>query len=203
MERQEKMPNHSGPNTPEGKAIASMNPLRHGLRAAALVIPGVENEEDWLRFHDDVRDSLSPEGAMELGLASRIAELMWRIRRVPHAEQSFIADEQRRSDTTEYRKDMEAAVRERHPEEDEVDMTEITPQLMILASSIAELPRVPPAPRRLPGEAALQNLIRYESHLNRQIVHILHELEALQSHRRGRPAPLARIDITREPEPGE
>ena len=191
----------TGPNTPEGKAIVSMNATRHGLRAAALVIPGVESEHEWESFHAEVLDSLAPQGAVESALASRIAELMWRIRRVPRAEQSFIATEQRRIDTIEYRKDMSDAVEKRHPTE--VDMEQITPRLMILGSSLAQLPRVSPAPRRLPAEAPLQNLIRYEAHLNRQIVQTLHELEALQSRRNGQPSPLARIDVAHAVEPSE
>jgi hypothetical protein len=187
------MTNAGGPSTPEGKAIVSMNATRHGLRAAALVIPGVESEHEWESFHEDVIDSLAPDGAVELALASRIAELMWRIRRVPHAERSFIAEEQRRIDTIEYRTDMTDAVEAKHPTE--IDMKQITPKLMCYASALAHLPRVPPAPRRLPAEAPLQNLIRYEAHLNRQIVHTLHELEALQSRRSGQPSPLARIDV--------
>ena len=193
------MTKRGGPSTSEGKAIVSLNPMRHGLRAAALVIPGVESEDEWSRFHDDVLASLAPEGAVERALASRIAELMWRIRRVPYAEQSFIAEEQRRIDTSEYRRAMANAVRERHPAE--VDAERITPGIMLLASAVAELPPVAHPPARIPEDAALQTLTRYEAHLNRQIVQSLHELEALQSRRSGQPSPLARIDVTRSAEP--
>jgi hypothetical protein len=37
--------------------------------------------------------------------------------------------------------------------------------------------------------------VRFEAHLNRQLMQTLHELEALQSRRRGSPSPLARVDV--------
>jgi hypothetical protein len=49
--------------------------------------------------------------------------------------------------------------------------------------------------RPLPNIDALQVLSRYEAHLNRQLVHSIHELEALQQRRKGHPAPLARLDV--------
>jgi hypothetical protein len=42
-------------------------------------------------------------------------------------------------------------------------------------------------------------ITRYEAHLRRQLVQFLHELEARQSQRGGRPAPLARLDIQHMP----
>jgi hypothetical protein len=41
--------------------------------------------------------------------------------------------------------------------------------------------------------------MRYEAHLFRQCIQALRELEAMQARRRGRAAPLARIDITGAP----
>jgi hypothetical protein len=49
--------------------------------------------------------------------------------------------------------------------------------------------------RILPGEDELQKIGRYEAHLSRQMYQALHELEALQKHRSGREAPLARVDV--------
>jgi hypothetical protein len=52
----------------------------------------------------------------------------------------------------------------------------------------------------LPNDSVLQKVIRYEAHLNRQLYQALHELEALQSRRRGEPTPLARVDVQGLPE---
>jgi hypothetical protein len=49
--------------------------------------------------------------------------------------------------------------------------------------------------RILPEGGALQKIARYEAHLSRQMYQALHELEALQTRRRGRNAPLARLDV--------
>jgi hypothetical protein len=49
--------------------------------------------------------------------------------------------------------------------------------------------------RILPDDATLQKIARYEAHLSRQLYQALHELEALQTRRRGGNAPLARLDV--------
>ena len=75
----------TGPVTPAGKAASSMNALKHGLTAKALVIPG-ETAEDFTAFHSSVVDDLAPSGALQEELASRIALLLWRLRRAAKAE---------------------------------------------------------------------------------------------------------------------
>lgn len=42
----------------------------------------------------------------------------------------------------------------------------------------------------------LDKVTRYEAHLHRQMVQTLHELEAMQERRKGRAAPLARLDVS-------
>ena len=54
--------------------------------------------------------------------------------------------------------------------------------------------------RLLPEEPALQKIVRYEAHLNRQLYQALHELEAMKARRRGEAAPLARLDVHGIPE---
>jgi hypothetical protein len=54
--------------------------------------------------------------------------------------------------------------------------------------------------RLLPGVENLAKIQRYEAHLHRQMIQTMHELEALQSRRRGEPTPLARIDVQGAPE---
>ena len=49
--------------------------------------------------------------------------------------------------------------------------------------------------RLLPDEDTLNKLMRYEAHLNRQLIQNLHEHEALQARRQGGVAPLARLDV--------
>ena len=47
----------------------------------------------------------------------------------------------------------------------------------------------------LPDRGDLEKVARYEAHLSRQMYQALHELEALQSRRTGKGAPLARLDV--------
>jgi hypothetical protein len=49
--------------------------------------------------------------------------------------------------------------------------------------------------RRSVSYASLERVARVEAHLGRQLQATLHELEAMQERRRGRRAPLARLDI--------
>ncbi len=55
--------------------------------------------------------------------------------------------------------------------------------------------------RILPDNATLEKITRYESHLHRQLLNTLHELEALQARRQGAISPLARIDVAGIPSP--
>lgn len=56
----------------------------------------------------------------------------------------------------------------------------------------------------LPQPDVIDRVMRYEAHLNRQLLSALHELEALQARRVGQPVPLARLEVTGIPEdPGE
>jgi hypothetical protein len=57
-----------------------------------------------------------------------------------------------------------------------------------------------PPPRVLPDESLLNQIVRYEAHLDRRLRTALHELEALQARRRGDASPLARLDISRTDE---
>ena len=50
--------------------------------------------------------------------------------------------------------------------------------------------------RTLLAPDRLELFQRYEAHTSRQLFATLHELEALQERRHGRPAPLARVDVS-------
>lgn len=79
----------TGPRTAKGKAIASQNAIRHGLRAENMVIPG-ENSEEFDRFRQLLLEDLAPVGAMEVFLADRIVAGFWKIRRAGRIETEMI-----------------------------------------------------------------------------------------------------------------
>ncbi len=168
-----------GPSTPEGKAIVSQNATRHGLRAAAIVA-GAETLEEWQEFHRDALAALAPEGAIERSLATRVAESLWRLRRVPAAEAAAITRVIHGDD--EHRKNLR-----KYLPADSIYLT--------LADEPTDAPVGSGSTHVLPHERDVNNIVRYEAHLNRQLTGSLHELEALQERRRGNHAPLARVDI--------
>lgn len=81
----------TGPSTPQGKAIASANALRHGLLASQNLALPWEDAAAWDELHSNLLTTLRPEGAMELGLAEQIAGALWRLRRAPQLEAGVLA----------------------------------------------------------------------------------------------------------------
>ena len=75
----------TGPKTEEGKEIAKLNPVKHGILSDAVIInkgEGQERREAYLGLHNGLRDYFRPEGAMEDSLVEQIAVALWRKRRV-------------------------------------------------------------------------------------------------------------------------
>ena len=79
----------TGPKSVFGKAKASQNALRHGLRARK-VISFDEKEPDFLAFHAELCESLEPADAVEEYLVERIAMCAWRLRRMYRVEAELI-----------------------------------------------------------------------------------------------------------------
>lgn len=173
------------PPTQVVKAPASLNALRHGLLTRDVVTPR-ERFEDWDEFREAIAHALQPANAIELALADRVATLLWRLRRVAPAESESVRKEA----------EDEAAKEEVRAEKAGITVRGLNPQnnpYYDMHRRNAE-PR-PIEPHLLPDLATLVTISRYEAHLNRQLVTTLHELEALQERRAGRPAPLARVDV--------
>lgn len=168
----------TGPKTPEGKAAVALNSVKHGLRTAAIVVPGHESEEEWEDFRESIIDDLQPVGAMEDALAQRAAEALWRLRRVIRAE----------------RMDIEMGIRneQRKRAGREAMYPQMAEKKFFYADAFHPDLVSPASP--LP-EHDLDKMLRYEAHLNRQLYQALHELEARRDRREGKAAPLARLDV--------
>jgi hypothetical protein len=69
----------------------------------------------------------------------------------------------------------------------------------ILRERIAQQRRHFIVPRLIPAERTGPKIMRYEAHLHRQWLQTQHELEAIQTRRKGGSTPLARLDITGAP----
>jgi hypothetical protein len=80
----------TGPVTDEGKARSSQNALRHGLTAAAVVLPS-ECRERFDRLFEDYIDVLEPTNVVELECVRTVVVCAWRRRRVWAIESAIIA----------------------------------------------------------------------------------------------------------------
>jgi hypothetical protein len=79
----------TGPRTPEGKARASRNALKHGLTAEDALLPG----EDPASFGELLRsfeDEYQPASATDLALVHQLASSWWRLRRARRFEGNFV-----------------------------------------------------------------------------------------------------------------
>ncbi|HEX5078764.1 MAG TPA: hypothetical protein VFV80_06390 [Geminicoccaceae bacterium] len=82
-----------GPDTPEGKARASRNALKHGLRAEKFAVVAGENPQAFAAFEAALIDDLAPRGALQRLLAGRIARAAWRLERAERIEAELFARE--------------------------------------------------------------------------------------------------------------
>lgn len=78
----------TGPSTPEGKAIASLNAMSHGLVSAQLLFRDdpVEVEAEFRSLLNGLTLALRPEGPFETLLVERIAVSHWRLARAARFE---------------------------------------------------------------------------------------------------------------------
>jgi hypothetical protein len=82
-----------GPKTPEGREKSSLNSLKHGLTAEALIVDG-EDPGDFASFVDTAVSHLKPQNDFELDLVLEIVHLRWRLRRVTAVETGIYDDRQ-------------------------------------------------------------------------------------------------------------
>ena len=81
----------TGPTTAAGKAAASTNAFKHGLRSAAPVLPD-EAEADYADLQRELYDELQPIGAIESAMVESIGFLLWRLERARRIDRElFIA----------------------------------------------------------------------------------------------------------------
>ena len=83
----------TGPSTPEGKAVASRNAIKHCLHSCDIILKSPHLNEDSSEYEqlvDSLIDELKPEGILQEHLVQKIANSLWRYRRVINAETSRI-----------------------------------------------------------------------------------------------------------------
>ena len=79
----------TGPRTEAGKAVSSMNSLKHGLTSRRVVLPG-ENQADFDRLHNQLLADHAPVGALETEIVAEIAACFWRLQRARRYESTIL-----------------------------------------------------------------------------------------------------------------
>jgi hypothetical protein len=89
----------TGPRTKEGKRRSRRNAFRHGM-TAQTVIGALEDADEYRAFEADIMAGCTPHPSIERSLASRLASLLWRLRRATAIESGlFEAQPLRRQST--------------------------------------------------------------------------------------------------------
>jgi hypothetical protein len=86
-----------GPKTEEGKARSSRNALKHGLRAVKHVFSD-EDADQFQEYRIELMNELRPVGTVETALTDRIAQAIWRLRRIMSIEAEMLDHERRQPD---------------------------------------------------------------------------------------------------------
>ena len=75
-----------GPKTPEGKARAAQNALKHGMRAQKYVLLPQEDAAAFAALETAILAELAPDGVLQTLLARRVAVAAWRLERADRME---------------------------------------------------------------------------------------------------------------------
>jgi len=86
-----------GPKTPAGKARASRNALKHGLRAARHVVLPDEDAAAFAALEAALAAELAPADTLAALLVGRIARAAWRLERAERLEVDLFAERLRRA----------------------------------------------------------------------------------------------------------
>jgi hypothetical protein len=163
----------TGPKTPEGKAVVSHNPTRHGLASSRAIVLPEENREEFQELLKGFESDHQPEGALEQFLVFQLAAAEWRLRRITRLETGLFID---RLD------DLRDDLRLRRPTPE--------PGLSAADQQFDEHTRLLGRVfwRGCSGDAFVK-LLRYENSTRRGFYKALNELKLIQTRRAGAPPP--------------
>ena len=170
----------TGPKTEAGKKNSRRNALKHGVLASALLITQGEGAEDAAEFGEflrDLQEDLQPVGAVEEMFVERIAVCCWRQKRALRCEAGLVRRTFAPNPPTPAIEKLGAMCGwAPNPERES-----ITDHL------------------RLPLGKSLDQILRYETTIHRQLAYALNQLERLQRARKGEqiPAPVS-VQVSRD-----
>ena len=163
----------TGPRTARGKAASSQNARKHGLRSKDVVIVG-EDPKELEELLGDLREDLTPVGALEEELVEHVANAHWRLRRARRIEAGMYADHM----------DRKADIRRRTEEAIGYAPNDYTTVSSTYASVVG----------------LIDTILRYETTIRRSMYRDLDQLKKLRAERIEN---LNAVDVTAEVEPVE
>ncbi len=83
----------TGPRTPEGRRISSMNALKHGLTATKIEVLPTESSEEYREHIDGWVEDLAPRNRVELGLAQVAARNFWKLQRANRIQTAKLTEQ--------------------------------------------------------------------------------------------------------------
>jgi hypothetical protein len=89
LANQQNAKHSTGTRTEAGKRRSRRNAIRHGL-TAETVIDTLEDAADYRAFERAIKSDYSPQTAIEGQLVSRLASLLWRLRRAVMVESGLL-----------------------------------------------------------------------------------------------------------------
>jgi hypothetical protein len=167
----------TGPKTERGKAHSRRNAFKHGVLSSTLLVSKGLGKEDFDEFDEfliSLDKDLLPVGMLEKMLVEKIAVCWWRQKRALQSETGLIE-----------RKWVPDAEFDFHL------LTQLGRGIYKRGQN-PELGRIT-GDLRLPLGESLDRILRYETAIQKQLVHAINQLERLQRMRKGEniPAPVS------------
>lgn len=164
-----------GVKTPEGKEVSRLNAIKHGLLSREVLIKG-ESKQSLEELRQALYEELSPATELEAIFVDRIIANTWRLRRVLEVERNAMEWQKEYKDVAI---DFDFELEEEESEGDK--------RKQRLRQKISNMIT----------RNDTDQILRYETTIERGIYKALHELQRLQAARLGKktPLPLA-VDVT-------
>lgn len=170
-----------GVKTVEGKAISKFNAIKHGLLSKEVLIKG-ESKQSLEELKQTLYEELRPSTQLEAILVDRIIANTWRLRRVLEVERNAMEWQKEDKDI-----DVGFDFGEEKESEDHKKKQKLRKKITKMVT-----------------HSDIDQILRYETTIERSIYRALHELQRLQAGRLGIkiPLPLA-LDVTIDKETDE
>jgi len=198
----------TGPKTTEGKNIARLNAMKHGLLSQELLLP-TEDAEDFIKLRESLITDLKPEGELENLLVDQVVSAVWRLRRMQHIETGILNQQYYEIKAKQAKDEARSLVYEPSIFSllNLTDDTIITNERRHKEALRKEKEAKEMAETELPtlglafikSQDALSKLSRYQVTIEHSLYKALAELERLQSKRKIIDAPMV-VDVFSAPE---